>query len=229
MRTKKFLQWPVIAGLAILSGVFFIVSCTSTGKNQVSSDNNAENLTDKSNNNIKKTVKAADIQNALVKSKSKKIVLNIYPVKLSNSPKKNDFDLLILFQDAGEVNKNLGKDVSSKIFETQSASYVSFLKDKKLPRSKIPFGYYIEINSALMKDARDVKICIDPDQALMKYCLQPEDKKPEPAKEEDCCITAIRQYGDSIGKCPPCLIIYKSLLLQKPMEGVIEKAYGMTK
>jgi hypothetical protein len=225
MRTNNSLPWRVIACLAILTGYFFSVSCTSVGKNQITTESHAVAIGEKGNN-IRKTVKAADIKNALGKSTGEKIILNIYPVKRSNSPKKNDFDAMILFQDASDLDKNLGKDVSSKIFETQSASYVSFLKERKIPKTKIPFGYYIEINPAFMKNAGDLLICIDPEQALMKYCVQPEEKKSDPArtKDENCCSFSFRQPGDTIGKCPPCFI--EKLWFQKPMQSVIERVYG---
>lgn len=236
MRSRNFLQWPVITGFTLLSAWFFLASGISPGKNSIADRRNGAEHPN-GDNKICKIVKAEDIKKALVKSKSKKIILNIYPVKLSNNSKKKDFDLMIFFQDDGELERNLGNKINSKTFETQSAWYVGFLKGKNIPVNNIPFGYYIEITSAFIQDAGGLSICVLPEKAQMEHCLLPGGKKfPGPPQAKggdstgkcppDCCSTLnlVMSMSDSTGKCPPMCRIY-SLLLEKTMKAVIAKEY----
>jgi hypothetical protein len=235
MRTKKFLQWPVIAGFAILFGCFFLVSATLLGKKTIAVNKNASGAAG-GDNKIWRIIKAADLKKALEKSKSKNIMLNIYPVKFSNSPKKKDFDLMIYFQDGIQLIKDIGSKAGSKVFEAQSASYISFLKSKEIPMNKIPFGYYIKIDMAFIQGGGDLDICVLPEKSQMLYCQLPKGNKSDasltqPTEDDstgkcppECCIDFLRVPGDSTGKCPPECPVY-SLLFEKDMKKIIADAY----
>jgi hypothetical protein len=230
MRTKNFLQWTVVAGFILLSGWLFSTGCISSGKNYTTNNRNGAN-TPTAENKVWKIVKASDIKKAVSKSEAKKIILNVYPVKLSKDPGKNDFDLMIFFQDATGLI-NLGSKINNKTFVSQSTWYVSYLKSKNIPLNKIPYGYHIKIDSAFFHDFADFDICVIPEKAQIEYCLLPGTKNAAPLSKPDstgkcppdCCNLFDPLKIDSTGKCPPDCLPY-SLLLEKTMKGVIVEVY----
>ncbi|MDP4261152.1 MAG: hypothetical protein Q8941_01360 [Bacteroidota bacterium] len=233
MRINNFQQWRVLAGLTFLSGCFFLLSCISSEKNSAHS---GEKKRDDSNGDTRifKIIKAAEIKEALLKSKGKKILLNIYPVKHSNNMGKNDLDLLIFYQDENGL-KNLSGKINSKAFEIQSGWYVGFLKSKNVPGNKIPPGYHIKIDSAFIHNAGGISISVLPMQAQMEYCILPGEKPvfalslgdPDSTGKcpPDCCSLLDMARGmDSTGKCPPDCPPY-ALLLDNTMKTIITRQY----
>src|SRR4030095_11459268 len=107
---------------ATLAGWLLLTKCTSATANK---DNIIED-----GYKTCKLIKAAEIKAAIVKSKSKKVILNVYPVKLSSNPAKKDFDFKIAYQDAIDYGKGINNKIDDKLFEMQSGWYVNFLKTK---------------------------------------------------------------------------------------------------
>jgi len=233
MRTTNLLK-TAVAGFTLLLGCFLFTKCnTSSATSDMPGKENTVsvlNTIDK----VCKMIKAQEIKGAIAKSKNKKIILNIYPVKLSNNPAKKDFDLKIFFQDAAGNYKNIGAKINYKLFETQSGWYVSFLKDKNVLQNKIPFGYFLEADSAFIQSKIGVSFCLVPGEENMEYFLlaaKPDSKDGQKiaAKDSTCkcppdCCKYLLIKSDSTGKCPPdCLGI--PLLLEPIVKIVIAKNY----
>ena len=214
MQPKNLLQCTTVASLLLLSVWCLLVSNTLPEKEAKTLKKSTftqmvEDI------RIFKIVKTKEITAALAKSKDKKIILNIYPVKLSADMNKTDFDLKVAFQDAGQANKNLGTKVNSSNFKTQSKWYVSYLKSKEVLGDNIPYGYFIEIDPLLVKKTSGINICIIPEKSALEYCLLPAnviptDKQTVKNDSNDkcppiCCLKMQAQIikADSIGKCPP--------------------------
>jgi hypothetical protein len=231
MQPKNLLQCTAIASFLLLSAWCILVSNTLPGKDTeaIKKPTFTQIVEDIK---IFKIVKTKEISAALAKSKDKKIILNIYPVKLSADMNKTDFDLKVAFQDAGQTNKNLGTKVNSSNFKTQSKWYVSFLKSKEVLGDNIPYGYFIEIDPSLIKKTSGINICIIPEKSALEYCLLPTNVTPtdkQTIKNDSndkcppiCCLQLQAQIirSDSIGKCPPdCKKL--NLLYENTMKKVI--------
>lgn len=179
-----------------------------------------------------KLIKASEINAALAKSKSKKIILNIYPVKLSNNLQKRDFDLKISFHDAAEPTKSINEKSNEKLFKTQSDWYVGYLKNRNVPKNKVPVGYFMQIDSSFLKTSVGLSFCHTAGQDNVNYFLLTDkpDKDDASAKKDstckcppDCCKYYVLAT-DSTGKCPPECGEY---LLYRPfIESIIQKKYG---
>lgn len=185
-----------------------------------------------------KIVTKKEITTALNQSSGKKVLLNIYPVKLSADMAKEDFALRIAFQDAGASHQKMGGDFNSKLFKIQSAWYVQYLKQHALAADQIPYGYFIELDQAMINQTNGINIAVLPEQSKMEYCLLPPSFEPaaplsnpaDPNPANSCppnCCSAFRAnliQIDSIGKCPPDCKKFK-LLLEPTMKKVISKQF----
>jgi hypothetical protein len=222
MRTSNLLQKTAVITFATLAEWLLLTKCTSATANK---DNIIED-----GYKTCKLIKAAEIKAAIVKSKSKKVILNVYPVKLSSNPAKKDFDFKIAYQDAIDYGKGINNKIDDKLFEMQSGWYVNFLKTKSVPRNKIPFGYFIHLDSSFLKNNVGISVCLVPGKENMNYFLLSEKSSGGTTKKDstckcppDCCKYYILA-SDSTGKCPPeCggFLIYHTTI-----ESIIEKKYG---
>jgi hypothetical protein len=82
------------------------------------------------------------VREAWQKTRSNTLMLEIYPLKLSNDATKKDFDMLILFRDSakGTVVHQSHK-MSNTVFEEETANYISFLKARQQPLANMPVAY----------------------------------------------------------------------------------------
>lgn len=184
-------------------------------------------------------INAKEIKDALASSKSKKIILNIYPVKLSKDVTRQDFDLAIYFQEAGLAKKTLGNPINLKSFTTQASWYIYYLKSKNIAKEGIPYGYYLEITPALLENTVGLKIGVLAEQFQLSYCALKGDPTKKTALVNkplnnhqntlpDCCSQP--QIFDLLpdssgGKCPPCLNLTSKLLLEGEMEAIVNDIY----
>lgn len=180
----------------------------------------------KDNSTVCKTINSQEIRNVILKSKSQKIILNIYPVKLSNVGDENQFDLNFIYQDVSEKNKKIGPRPDYKLFQTQSNWYIRFLKDKNVSRNNIPHGYFLTIDTAFLSNTTGISFCINPgkDQTMNYYVVSLQEiKQPDSTGKcpPDCYRNVITRY-DSTGKCPPDC---PSLLYSTTVKSLIEKNF----
>ncbi len=110
------------------------------------------------NSKVCKTLLLSDVEQAFLKSNSKKIILNIYPLKESQDPQKKDFSFSIKFGDTAAQYIYMGKQMSNKQFNQQSYNYIKSLKENNIPKHLVPLGYYIEMNAENMKT--NLELCM---------------------------------------------------------------------
>jgi len=228
MGTIKIFQKSAIASFALLFASAVLMKCTDALGENITAVKKGE-YHNYDAYRACKMIKSSEIRSAISKSKTKKVILNIYPVKLSNSPRQEDFDLKMVFLDAVD-HKSINK-VDEKLLKSQSDWYVSFLKSNGVPRNKVPFGYYIPIDSGFLKHSVGVSICVALGQVRAQYYLltdKPGTTKISAMGDSTCkCPPDCCQYylllSDSTGKCPPECGGF--LLYQTTIQSIIEKKY----
>lgn len=165
------------------------------------------------NSKVCKTVLISEIEQAFVKSKSKKIILSIYPLKASQDPQKKDFSFFIKFGDTASQIIYKGKQMSNKQFNQQTYNYIKSLKESNIPKHLVPVGYYIEMNEGHVKTNLDL-------------CMNVVNKT-QVSFENKSGFTIMRASGDSC-KCPPecpCMptIFAEASSVQKIIKNVYAK------
>jgi len=204
MRTVNLIKKAVVICFVILTGSFFS-NCNNN--NNVVADKGEEKtkMPAKVEERICKLVKSDEIKNAL--AKSKKAILNIYPVKLSDDPNLQDFDLRFIFQDGSGKNKVMDSTVNVKLLETQTDWYIGYLKNKNIPMNKIPLGYFVEMDPRSLSNSAGLSFCGKPGDETLEYYLLSE-KEASAAPDTTCkcppvCCKFKIMSIDTTGKCPP--------------------------
>jgi hypothetical protein len=136
----------------------------------------------------------------LERSKGKKILINIYPVKQGNVFSNKDMILKIFFQDVKGPMTDLSDKVNKKNFTKQSANYLSFLKQNNISGKNVPHSYYAIIDADRLVQADEIAFYLSIKNSHLAYYLLSEKK----ARENE---------RDSTGKCPPCNLSQRTLLL----------------
>lgn len=149
------------------------------------------------NHKIYKSVKASALKNAIEKSKNKKLIIGIYPVKRSKNIYANDFALMIFSQDANGASKNLSEKIDSASFTIQSINYFNYLKSHGVASERIPNVYYVEISYSDIKAIDAIGFYFSVETQHMNYYLLS-------AKAETTQNSVYSSGFDSTGKCPPC-------------------------
>ena len=230
MRANNFFHKAAIASFMILSGWLLFANCTNVSGSNVFKEKGSGY--DANKYKACTLIKSKDIKAAINKSKAKKVILNIYAVKLSNNSTKKDFDLRVVYQDAADRSKSINSKTDKKLLEVQSGWYAGFLKENNVPAGKIPFGYYIEIDTTFLKNSMGLNICLVPGQDVVYYQLlsSKTGESGENSAEEDStckCPPDCCQYNilasDSTGKCPPDCTEY--LLYKTIVKSAIDKKY----
>ena len=155
MTTTKRLLKLAAAGITLMI-LAFIAKPSGT---KPMSTNASLQPADTSNFLVCKKLDKSQLEKAIEKSESKKIILNIFPVKRSADPGKNDFDLEVLYQDVYNFNTNVGGTVNKKLFETGSVNYMKFLRSRHVAKQTIPFGYRINVDGTTSKE-KEADICV---------------------------------------------------------------------
>jgi hypothetical protein len=140
------------------------------------------------NSKVCKTVLISEIEQALAKSTSKKIIMSIYPLKASQDPKKKDYSFSIKFADTAAQIMYAGKQMSNKQFNQQSYNYIKSLKESNIPKHLVPIGYYIEMNQENIK-------------ANLDLCMNVTNRT-QVSFESKSGFQIMRASADSC-KCPP--------------------------
>lgn len=214
MQTLYLRRKAATVGLFVLSTILLLASCNQSK--------------DATPAKFGKALSASKIRAALEKSTGKKIIINIYPVKLSDSANKNDFDQVFILQDAVVNGKNLGDSIDEAIFTQQATWYFNDLKRRGFTKGSVSAGYFIQVDSGFARTIKSLfaECSIGETTVKADYCTTAEDTdapvvdSPNPQKPPapNSCDNPLFNWRDSTGKCPPCLLA-ESLLLQ----GVIEK------
>lgn len=227
MRTIPLIPLTLFVGFSLFIG-FSVLKSTSVPTGDTNyTPQVLPNDTVIDNSTICKTLNSQAIRNAILKSKSKKIVLNIYPVKLSDDSNEKKFDLNFIFQDGWAKNKKIGPKPNYKLFQAQSNWYIRFLKNKNVAPGKIPHGYFLTIDTAFLNNAAGISFCINPgkDQNMNYYVVSSQQiQLPDSIGKcpPDCPKNTVLRY-DSTGKCPPeC----PSLFYSTTVKSLIDKNFG---
>lgn len=195
---------------------------------------------------VKVKVDAKEIRKAITRSVSKKVMLNLYPVKLSSDMSKNDITLKVFFQDAEAPYKAISPAYNTKEIKKQFGWYARYLKKKKVIGKNIPSGYFITIDNEFMNGTNAVVFTLAAEEGEVGYCKEPDtpasslpdaDDKKDDKKEPDCdclpeeekvlCLLEAARY-DSTGKCPPeCPAAY--MLYTPQMKSAINATFRIYK
>ncbi|AEV98093.1 hypothetical protein A4D02_14350 [Niastella koreensis] len=142
---------------------------------------------------LHKTLDTKKLQELLIKGKSNRLLLDIYPVKQSTAVNKQDFDVLVVPRDKDGkpfTQSNKGE------FEKGSANYARFLHQNNLAADAALLGYRATIEEKQLKKGTKVEIFLDAMQPILNklYISGPPGGK--------------YLYNDSapVGECPPCLL-----------------------
>ncbi len=229
MRTSNLIKKAAVVSLLILSGLFFS-KCYNVLSGEKSVSGNTQpvtNFTDK----ICKLIKTDELRKAFSNSKGNKLILNIYPVKLSKSSGAKDFDLKFFFQDGLQQNEKIDQTGNMKLFEAQSEWYISFLKNNNVPMNKVRPGYFIEIDKTFLVNTTGLSVCLEPGKENLQYFLLSEksEKDFKAAKDTTCrcppvCCDFTVVMSDTTGRCPP-ICPTNPLLYESILKSIIVKKY----
>jgi hypothetical protein len=171
------LKWLAVTAAASLVVLLFVAATTQSANNY----------------RLHKTLDTKKLQQLLIKNKSTKLVLDIYPVKQTSYVNKKDFDVLVVPRN--KDGKPFTQSNKSE-FEKGSANYAHFLHQKNMAAGTVLLGYQATISEQQLKKGTTIEIYLD--------AMQPAFNK--------LYISGItggqRLYSDSapIGKCPPCIL-----------------------
>ena len=242
MQTQKLLQHRGVAYLSLVCTFLLFVHWVIPNEKRAVSLSTFDSYF-KGYTEIYKMVSIAEINEALAASTDKKIILNIYPVKLSPDIRENDFALRIFFLDGSGTKQLLAKEINSSLFKIQSTYYIDFLKRKNISVSKIPNGYYVEIDEKFIENIDAVSLKVTVEKSQMEYYrlagnipsqMDSTKKSTEIIATNnsdstickcppECCHFVIRS-SDSTGKCPPeCAKLFFSTTVQNVIHRVYKK------
>jgi hypothetical protein len=171
------LKWLAVTAAASLVVLLFVAATTQSANNY----------------RLHKTLDTKKLQQLLIKNKSTKLVLDIYPVKQTSYVNRKDFDVLVVPRNKDGkpfTQSNKGE------FEKGSANYAHFLHQKNMAAGAVLLGYQATISEQQLKKGTTIEIYLD--------AMQPAFNK--------LYISGLtggqRSYSDSapIGKCPPCIL-----------------------
>ena len=225
MQTLHFKRTAAVAGFIALAGWILLTS---------SGFPNAGVLEKKSDIKFGKAISASQLLAAIKKSTHKKIVINIYPVKLSDNVYKNDFKIMIVLQDAVAHGKNLGDSLDEVAFKKEATSYIKYLKGKGILKSGIPYGYYIEATPLFLKNISSlfIEISMNGKNQNADFCKIADQLSRKKGSDDEAgvgsdpssCMNEVTYRLDSSGKCPPCLLLF-DMAYQLEMKQIIKNTY----
>lgn len=222
---KKFLPTRL---LMIAAGVIALIAMTPRQVNNhgASSFSNIKKGDDK----IYKVISGKQITKLLKQSKGENIIMNIYPVKRSNNVDKNDFDLEIVFLKQGEIFSKTA-EFNMKQFKQQAGWYISYLKQKNIPKEDIPYGYYLTLNSEKLQGMVGIGIALQPATNQLEHCfiMTSSSDYSKKQKKDSCCdpsplpMPMTLQADTVIGRCPPSCML--KTVYSNEMQKIIELKY----
>ncbi len=121
----------------------------------------------KSEHKIYGAIKVGRLHKAIAKTKNKKVIIDIYPIKRSNNIHIDDFGLQNFFQDTQGSKVDIGERIDLNTFTRQSTNYINFLKREHIISSDIPNGYYIEIDADRIKNIDEIGFYLSVEKSHM--------------------------------------------------------------
>jgi hypothetical protein len=101
----------------------------------------------------------------------KKLLLDIYPLKYTPDQSDEKFDLVVFYRDSNGKLLNVSKSISDATFEKEASFYINYLKNKKVPKSKVPWGYQLSLNSNTKHQDKILSICFSVRDQSISYPL----------------------------------------------------------
>lgn len=160
---------------------------------------------------ITKSIDFSTLQRAIKKAGDEPLVIEVYPVKMSDDASKKDFDALLVLRD----NKNVvypERSVNTGEFNSLATHYVDYYRKQDAKQESFPWGYRIVVDKAQVTGNGKLTMTLTPPQR-----------------------TVMLQYGrtpvapcDSCAKCPPqCSggTTSQTLLMATRMEKVVKTSY----
>lgn len=230
MKKLFLLLKPVFIGVAFLISACLIISWAQVINTKAGNETGTSKFVP-GNNEICKSIRADQINRALAKTKSKKIILNVYPIKYTTKEGKSDFDLAVYYED--QSGKQILVDKSPMAnFESEVSHYVQYLKSTNVQKKDVPYGYYIKIDSHNMVNAGAIEICFSSENGMIKCTTIAKSSHHTKqtivtdsiAKCPPDCRFLKPIISDSIGKCPPDCWPH-TLLFANKIERIIQKIY----
>jgi hypothetical protein len=186
MKSNNFKKTGILATL----GILFLLAFAGTKPSTTGTPKTTSPTT-----TISRTLPLQQIKRLFPRAATDGIVLNIYPVKHSTDPQKNDFELIIFALDKRGREVLMSGRLEETLFKKQSACYVRFLHRQAIRKDDIPQGYQLRLNGASFgaNNTLDLHIYLPPGTE-MSYAL------PKP----NLLNTRKRLDSLPICKCPPC-------------------------
>lgn len=188
-----------------------LLTLSSCSSNKTSDAGSEPDLSQE--NKVCKTFTATELQKEFEKSRSKKLIINLYPLKASNNLQKNDFSLYAQYQDGADTFKTDGNKTFEKMLSGGSQNYIQLLKENKVERNLIPFGYYLQISKQHLNT--DLKLCMNVGAPGVITFEKPADNDIYPLQDSCKCPPTC--------PCPPEPI---PLLYGTSIKKIIEKVYS---
>jgi hypothetical protein len=168
----------------------------------------------KSNNDPDVVCRVVDLKTqkkAFELSKNNKILINIYPIKQSNTATNNDLQLKVFFEDNKGPMMGLNDKVDKKSFMQQKANYSNFLKQKNISGINATNIYYVDIDAASMAQADKIAFYFSIKGFHMEYYLLTDRKvQKKPGSPTAMYLQSSLlpkgshiEKDSSVGKCPP--------------------------
>lgn len=182
MRTTD-VQKSILAGLVLI-----FCSCAAVNDSYQPDAVNKKTAKFRGDFNTWRQVPARSLQQAIARSKEKRVILNLHPVKYSNDPARDDFGLVYFFQDPAQREKNVSEYDSS--FLVQAGWYIEFMRNRRVSMKDIPLGFPFEVDSSIAGNRSGLNFFFSLKEQSLKFFLLDGDFFQ-------------RNSSDSGGKCPP--------------------------
>jgi len=152
---------------------------------------------------IERLISHAKMTQLFKKANSSDLQVNLYPIKHSDDPKKNDFDLAVFYSDKahGLIGQEL--NMSVKDFWTMSNNYVRYIKGKKKSYHQLPNGYELHVYRYQLGAKGDIVFSVSPEDQNTTIKIDSCRKPP------GCAIilpTPVLLLSDSCRNPPGCTI-----------------------
>jgi len=129
------------------------------------------------NQKIERLISRAKLTRLFKKANSSELQVNLYPIKYTGDPSKNDFDLAVFYSDKSQGLIEQELKLSVEDFWTMSNYYVTYIKEKKKSTDQLPNGYELLVYKYQFDGKGDVVFSVSrEDQSATVYvdlCRRP--------------------------------------------------------
>lgn len=215
MKNANFLSNPVSVATLLICGLFLLITSMKCNSGSATPPVNAAASFDKSSRSLTKSVQLDKFGKLLKEVGQDRLILEIYPVKNSSDPEKQDFDLVLVPLDM--KGKPIGGPAATSLPESNTLNFLQFTNRQQIAVSDVSPGYQVVLEGSKLSvySSLRIKIGFAPAMQSMAYISGGQ--------------TTMSSDSVPICKCPPgCPGISDNCVYETQMVKLIQKAYTLS-